>query len=262
MGDEAVALVKALAALLDTLPNAEDLRISASRLLRLFIEGTSVAEAAVMLRDSSGGLVLLAASSSVVRDIELAQLADAESGPAAECARSGKPQAVDDLRSGDERWAGFCAKVAHAGFRSLKAVPLCVDDMVIGAVELYVSKANPLTPVEQRRVSSFADFTATSLLQEASRQSSLQRSEQLQAALDSRVVIEQAKGMLAEHGHIPVAAAFEALRSFCRAANLTVNEVADSLVNGRLTPEEVLRPVPPQRRPPTSGPWRRPSDRS
>jgi GAF domain-containing protein len=261
MVDAAVALVKALVALVDLLPESEDLRTSASRLLQLFIEGTSVAEASVLLRDSSGGLVLLAASSSVVRDIELAHLDGPEPGPAVECARSGQPRTVDDLRSGDERWAGFCAKVADAGFRSLKAVPLRVGDTVIGAVDLYVSKANPLTLAEQRRVSSFADFAATSLLQEASRQSTLQRAEQLQAALDSRVVIEQAKGMLAEHGQISVTAAFEALRSFCRAGNLTIDGVAHSLVRGRRTPEEVLRAVPRQRHRPDPGALRRPSDR-
>jgi GAF domain-containing protein len=198
-----------------------------------------VSQAGLMLIDQRGKLHLMASSSEATRIVELFQLQGTEGGPCVQASRTGVTVDVEDLAQ-DARWPLFADTAVAAGFRSVHAVPMRLREHTIGALNLFSGKASFLDPEDQRLARAFADIATIGILQQRSIHRSSLLVEQLQTALNTRIVIEQAKGVLAEHGRVEMDTAFAALRSFARNRNLKLAGVAEGLVRRDLSPDEVL----------------------
>jgi GAF domain-containing protein len=197
--------------------------------------------AGLLLADPRGELRVVAASSEAARLLELFQL-QADQGPCLDCCRTGQPVTAADLATA-QRWPRFAAAARDAGFTAVQALPLRLRDQVIGALNLFRAAPGPFDPADVRIGQALADVATISLLHERSMRHSEILSEQLQTALDSRVIIEQAKGKLAERLGVDMDQAFKLLRDFARARNRRLSDLAQALVNGTETlPSLTTRP--------------------
>ena len=185
----------------------------------------SASAAGVMLADPRGQLRVAAASSDAAGLVELFEIQN-DQGPCLDCFRTGQPVTAADLTGPAQRWPRFAAAAAAAGFRAVEAVPMRLRDEVIGALNLFRAAPGPLGPAELRIGQALADVATIGLLQERNVRRSETLAEQLQAALNSRVVIEQAKGKLAERLSIDMDRAFGLLRDYARNSNQRLTDVA------------------------------------
>jgi transcriptional regulator with GAF, ATPase, and Fis domain len=186
--------------------------------------------AGVMLADPRGELRVAAASSEAAGLIELFQIQN-DQGPCLDCFRTARPVTAADLTGPAQQWPQFAAAAARAGFRAVEALPMRLRDQVIGALNLFRAAPGPLSPADLRIGQALADVATIGLLQERAVRRRDTVAEQLQAALNSRVVIEQAKGKLAERLSIGVDEAFGLLRAYARNSNRRLTEVARDFVN-------------------------------
>src|SRR6185369_8719988 len=151
--------------------------------------------AGVVLADPRGVLRLAAASSEQAGLLELFQLQN-DQGPCLECFRTGLPVTAAGLAGPAPRWPRFAAAAAQAGFAAVEALPMRLRDQVIGALNLFRAVPGAVAPADIRVGRALADVATLSLLHERSMRHSDTVNEQLQTALNSRVIIEQAKGKL------------------------------------------------------------------
>ncbi|HEY2220723.1 GAF and ANTAR domain-containing protein [Actinomycetospora sp.] len=173
-------------------------------------------------------LQLVASSSEAARLIELFQL-QSDEGPCLDCYRSGQPVNAPDLTAGDT-WPRFTARAAEQGFRSVHAVPMRLRGHTIGALNLFGAAAGALPPADLRAVQALADAATISILQERDAHTQHTVTSRLQTALNSRAIIEQAKGVLAEVGHLDMGEAFIRLRDHAHATDQPLTELARRLV--------------------------------
>jgi transcriptional regulator with GAF, ATPase, and Fis domain len=185
--------------------------------------------AGLLLADHHGDLHLMAATDERAHMLELFQVQKVE-GPCQDCFTGGRTVSNTDLREADGLWPQFAPRAVSAGFLSVHAVPLRLRSEVIGALNLFGSEADALTDVDAPLVQALADVATIGLLHERAVRRAETLTEQLQAALNSRIVLEQAKGALAQiHGATPDEA-FEKLRVYSRARRLRLTEVAQALL--------------------------------
>jgi transcriptional regulator with GAF, ATPase, and Fis domain len=222
----------------------------------------NVSAAGLLLADPRGELRVVAASSEAARVLELFQL-QSDQGPCLDCFRSGRPVAAADLAAEAARWPRFAPAAREAGFAGVQALPMRLREQVIGALNLFSADAGALAPADVRVGQALADVATISLLHERSMRHSDTLNEQLQTALNSRVIIEQAKGKLAERLGIDTNQAFSILRDFARARNLRLSDLARAFVDGRETFTSLTASMPsggpaPGSRPgePRPGSWR------
>ncbi|HLK01323.1 MAG TPA: GAF and ANTAR domain-containing protein [Streptosporangiaceae bacterium] len=208
--------------------------------------------AGVVLADPRGELRVAAASSEEVGLLELFQLQN-DQGPCLDCFRSGRPVTADDLTGPCQRWPRFAEAAARSGFRTVEALPMRLRDQVIGALNLFRAEPGPIDPADLRIGQALADVATIGLLHERNVRRREAVAEQLQAALNSRVVIEQAKGKLAERLSIDMDRAFNMLRDYARNTNQHLTDVARTLVEG------ASADFPPAQRPPAQRPPGRPA---
>ncbi|WP_243715980.1 GAF and ANTAR domain-containing protein [Actinomadura darangshiensis] len=193
------------------------------------VELLEVDAAGVLLADTRGALTLAAASTEQVRLLELFQLQD-EEGPCLDCFHSGVQVASSDLGVEPQRWPRFSAAARDCGFTAVTALPLRLRDERLGAMNLFRSDAGALDEEMVRVAQALADVAAIGIVHERAFGRSELVVEQLQGALNSRTVIEQAKGVLAERGRIDVSDAFAVMRSYARDNNRLLSEVARAVV--------------------------------
>jgi transcriptional regulator with GAF, ATPase, and Fis domain len=186
--------------------------------------------AGVVLADPRGELRVAAASSQEAGLMELFQIQN-DQGPCLDCFRTGQPVTAADLTGPGQRWPRFAAAASQAGFRSVEALPMRLREEVIGALNLFRARPGPLDPAELRIGQALADVATIGLLQERSLRRGEIVAEQLQGALNSRVVIEQAKGKLAERLSIDTDQAFAILREYARNSNQRLTNVARTFVD-------------------------------
>ncbi|MER5305764.1 GAF and ANTAR domain-containing protein [Streptomyces lasiicapitis] len=223
-------LAKTFVELADTLVADFDL-IDFLRLLTDRCVGMLGASAAgVLLADRDGELRVMAASDEQVRLLELFQIQNDE-GPCLECFRAGSPVTVPDLRTETARWPRFAVQARLHGFGAVQALPMRLRDEVVGALNLFRTAPGPFDPAGTPIAQALADVATISLLQQRSTHRSTVLNEQLQTALNTRVLIEQAKGKLAERHNIDMEQAFTALRSYARAHNRRLSDVARALID-------------------------------
>ncbi len=193
-----------------------------------------VSAAGLLLADPRGELRVVAASSEAARLLELFQLQNHE-GPCLDCYRTGQPVAAADLAASAQRWPRFAPAAGQAGFAAVQALPMRLREQVIGALNLFRADAGAFAPGAVRIGQALADVATISLLHERSMRMSDTLNEQLQTALNSRVVIEQAKGKLAERLDLDMDQAFSLLRQDARSRNLRLSDLAQAFIDGSET---------------------------
>jgi transcriptional regulator with GAF, ATPase, and Fis domain len=186
--------------------------------------------AGVVLADPRGELRVAAASSQEAGLMELFQIQN-DQGPCLECFRTGQPVTVADIAGPSQKWPRFAAAAAQAGFRAVEALPMRLRDEVIGALNLFRAAPGALDPADLRIGQALADVATIGLLQERNVRRGEVLAEQLQAALNSRVVIEQAKGKLAERLGLDMDRSFGLLRDYARNSNQRLTDVARLFVD-------------------------------
>lgn len=201
-----------------------------------------VSAAGLLLADPRGELRVVAASSEAARLLELFQLQN-DQGPCLDCFRTGRPVAAADLTVGPQQWPRFAAAARRAGFSAVQALPMRLRDQVIGGLNLFRAGPGALDVAQVRIGQALADVATIGLLHERSMRHSDALNEQLQAALTSRVIIEQAKGKLAERFGLDMERAFGILRDCARDRNLRLADLALAFVAG-IEPLTSLKPAP------------------
>ena len=199
----------------------------ASRCVRLL----DVDAAGLMLADQRGSLRVVASSSEQAHLVELFQLQHAE-GPCLECFQTGQPVSEADLTAAGQRWPSFAPAAIDEGFAAVQALPLRLRDEVIGAMNLFRRAPGRLDETGLRVGQALADVATIGLLQERNFRHQEVLAEQLQGALNSRVVIEQAKGILAERLSLDMGQAFELLRGQARVQQRRLAELAGAVASG------------------------------
>lgn len=219
--------------LADTLVGDFDVADFLDRLVERCTELFEVDESGLVLADAPGGnLRVMAATSEATHLIELLQI-QIEQGPCLDSFQSGLPVMAPDLGSEEakERWPTFAQAATEAGFGSVAALPMRVRDQVIGALNLFRARVGELPPADVSAAQALADVATISLLQDRVARDSKIVIGQLQGALNSRVVIEQAKGILAHQRGVPMGEAFAILRRHARDNNQRLSDVARGLID-------------------------------
>jgi len=197
------------------------------------VEVLDVAAAGLMLVASEGDLRVMASSSEAMRVLELFEVQSQE-GPCLDCFRTGQPVDNPDLATIDGRWPLFAAEALAAGFHSVCALPMRLRGVVIGALNLFRHETGRMGPDDVGVAQALADIATIAILQHRATVGAQIVNEQLNQALNSRIVIEQAKGMLAERAGLNVEQAFSVLRNHARNNNLRLVDVASHVIDGTL----------------------------
>jgi GAF domain-containing protein len=234
-------LARTFVELADTLVDDFDLIELTQRLVERCVELFDATAAGLLLADPDGHLRVLASSSDQLRIVELFEL-QAEQGPCLDCYRSGQPVVNQDLSRIDGRWPSFVPVALGAGYRSVHALPVRLRQQVIGALNLFRADAGALDVSDVLVAQAFADATAIAILQQRALHDSQLLATQLQAALDSRILIERAKGMLAERCQLSIGDAFDQIRSYSRSHNRRLTGVCQSVLEGTLGVGELAGP--------------------
>ncbi len=198
-----------------------------------------IASAGLLLADRQGMLQVVAASSEHTRNLELFLLQGAE-GPCLDCYRTGAAVSVPDLAAGQDRWPNFAPVAVAAGFLSVHAVPMRLLQSTLGVLGLFGTRIAALSEEDLSLAQALADVASVALVSGRAAEDKTILAEQLQAALDSRVILEQAKGIVAQGGDVEIEQAFVALRGYSRDHNLKLTEVANAVVSRRLLPQLIL----------------------
>ena len=196
--------------------------------------------AGLLLREEGGGLAVAAAAGAEREVLGLFEV-PADEGPCPDCVRSGRPVRVDDLPREQDRWPAWAATAVAAGVRSAYALPMRLDDTVVGALGFFGARPCLADSRDWRVAVALADVATITLLTARRVGRAEERSQQLQTALDSRVVIEQAKGVVAAALGMSVDEAFVLLRSHSRSSNRRLAEVAAEITTGRLAADQLGR---------------------
>ena len=232
----------AFVALADTLVDDYDVIDLLDRLVGFCVQLLPVEAAGIVLGDARQELQAVAASSEAAQLMELLQLQNDE-GPCLDCFQSAAPVSVVDLTEAVDRWPGFVAAVQRRGrFRSVHALPMRLRRRAIGALNLFRGEPGPMSDTDLALGQALADVATIGILQERAIHRGEVLNEQLQVALTSRVVIEQAKGVVAQHSGLGLDRAFARLRSYARNNNLKLSDVARDIVQGTLDPTAVHAP--------------------
>lgn len=198
-----------------------------------------IASAGLLLADRRGVLHVVAASSERTRNLELFQL-QRDEGPCLECWSTGEQVVVDDLRAQQDRWPQFVAAATGAGFESVHALPMRLQENRLGALGLFGTQVGPLAADDLDLAQALAHVASVALVAGRATGDLTVVNEQLQSALSSRVVIEQAKGLLAQIGGLEMDAAFLVLQRYARDGNHRLTDVARRLVTRELSGQELL----------------------
>jgi GAF domain-containing protein len=231
----AVTFVEIVDTLVDDFDVIEVLTLLTSRSVELL----EAAAAGILLADTTGRLRVIGASTEEIQLLELFQIQNDE-GPCLDCFNSGNVVLNDNL-GGTSPWPKFAAESVRAGFSSVCAVPLRLKDVILGCLNLFMSEPVRLSDTDVALAQALADVASIAIVQDRATREAAIREGQLQHALLSRVVIEQAKGMIAERGGHEMADAFERLRAFARNSNRGLTEVAEALVAGTLSVDSMLQ---------------------
>ncbi len=198
--------------------------------------------AGILLVDSDGNLRVMAASNEQARMLELFQLQNDE-GPCLESHSNSQQVSCPDLHIARDLWPNFASEALNAGFNSVYALPLRHRSVTLGALNLFRSSPELMPDTDVRLAQALADSATIAILQDQAVRDISLKVGRLQHALDSRISIEQAKGMIAEHSHIDMSEAFERMRTYSRNNNRQITTVARDIIASTL-PLDALRSHP------------------
>ena len=229
------SLVQSFVELADTLVEDFDVIDLLTRLADRCVSILGVSAAGVMLASADGDLRLVASSSETMRVLEMFEL-QAQEGPCLDAFRTGERVEHQGLRAGDGRWPRFSIVALEAGFESVFALPMRLRDTTIGALNIFSITETPMEEGDAMVARAFADLATISLLQNRAFSEAHVVNDQLTQALASRVVIEQAKGVIFERAGVDMPEAFSRLRRYARSNNLRLTDVAQAAIDGSLDP--------------------------
>jgi hypothetical protein len=234
-------LLAAFVQLADTMVDDYDVVDLLHQLATDCVEILDVAAAGLLLSSqrSRDDLQILASSTEQARLLELFQLQSNE-GPCLDCVRTGEPVLVPDLHAAVQRWPRFAPQALREGFARVHAVPLRLRRETIGALNLFGGQSGPLPDQDLLVARALADTATIGILQQRAIRRGEILTEQLEYALNSRIVIEQAKGVLAQAGNLDMDQAFQALRGYTRSHNARLSDTAHRVVTGALRVAEIL----------------------
>ncbi|MBN9154922.1 MAG: GAF and ANTAR domain-containing protein [Microbacterium sp.] len=229
-------LVETFVDLADTLVAGYDIVELLYMLVNRCAKTLDAADAGILLPNENDELEVVASTSERSRLIGLMQLA-ADEGPCVDAYRTGALVTVDDIASTYARWPTFATISAELGYQSMHAIPLRLRQDVIGSLNLFSDTPGPLNPDDAVAAQALADIATIGILHErVLRESDIARA-QLQRALDSRVVIEQAKGIISHRDKVDMDEAFHRLRGQARSAGQLLSARAREIVDQASRPE-------------------------
>ena len=228
-------LARTMVQLADNLVDDFDIVDLLTVLVDRCVEVLDVAAAGIMLATPPGHLQLITASSEAMRVVELFELQTAE-GPCLECFHARQPVVNQDLTTAHDRWPRFAPMAVEQGFRAADAIPMRLRGQIIGALNLFRIESGSLNDDDVAAAQALADIATIAILQNRSSIATQDLNAQLENALSSRIVIEQAKGMIAERRNITADEAFVHLRTHARNHNVHLADVARRTLDGTLDP--------------------------
>jgi transcriptional regulator with GAF, ATPase, and Fis domain len=232
---------RTLVQLADTLVSGFDVVELLTMLADRCVDVLDVGAAGIMLVAPDGELRVMASSSEAMRLLELFEL-QAQEGPCFDCYRTGQPVVDQDLEIASGRWFRFSTEAIAAGFHSAHALPMRLRGTVIGALNLFYIESGEMRQADIECAQALADVATIAILQHRATLEAQVLNEQLHHALNSRIVIEQAKGIIAERQHLSMEQAFSALRTYARARNRLLVEVAEAVIDGSLSVSSLDHP--------------------
>jgi len=218
-------------ALADTLVDDFDIIDFLHMLAERCVELLDVTAVGLLLADHRGTLDLVAASTEQARMLELFQLQSQE-GPCLDAFRTGRPVQCPALTEEVARWPRFAPAAAEAGFAAVHALPMRQREEVIGGMNLFSATPGTLSAEAIELAQALANVATIGILHERALRHSEMVVEQLQATLDSRIAVEQAKGVLAEHLQVGLADAFDLLRAHAHRSSQRLVDLATDVVRG------------------------------
>jgi transcriptional regulator with GAF, ATPase, and Fis domain len=222
-------LVEAFVALADTLVDDYDVVEFAQELVEDCVSLLDADSAGLLLADLRGGLQVLASTSEQTRLLELLQI-QSDDGPCMQAYRTGQQVRIDDLRSDTSGWPEFIDRARAEGFGAVVAIPLRLRNERIGALNLFRKEPGTMTDSDLLVAQALADVATIGILHQRVLTRGAVVNSQLQTALNSRIVIEQAKGVLAERQGLDMEQAFVELRTMARSTNRHLSETARSVI--------------------------------
>jgi len=231
-------LAKTFVELADTLVADFDLIDFMSVLVERCAELLESSEVGLALAATRGELRVMASSSERMRSLELIEFQNDE-GPCRDCLINGEQVLNQRLDAVDERWPRFAPQAREAGFQMVHALPLRLRRDVIGAMNIFSPETRELSPEDVNLTQALADAATIGILQERAVKHGTDLASQLQGALNSRIVIEQAKGIVAERRQIDMDQAFSLLRSYARSNRTQLSDVARAIIDHSLAPAEL-----------------------
>jgi len=234
-------LARTLVELADTLVADFDVVDLLTLLADRCVDVLDVAAAGLMLASPDGGLRVMASSSETMRVLELFEL-QAQEGPCLDAYRTGEAVVNQDLATVNGRWPRFAPEALAAGFHSVHALPMRLRGSVIGALNLFHVDPGEMRRADVDAAQALADVATIAILQHRAAREAQVVNEQLNVALNSRILIEQAKGMVAERQALDMGQAFAALRIHARNHNLRLADVARDVIEGRLAASVLDQP--------------------
>jgi GAF domain-containing protein len=234
-------LVSTLVELADNLVDNYDIIDVLTLLSTRCVETIDASSTGVMLARPGGELQYVASSSESMRVLELFQI-QANEGPCVDCYTSGRAIINHELLDSDTSWPRFTPRAVAQGYRSVHCLPLRLRGQTIGALNLFRTDAGLLTSEDVLVAQGLADVATIAILQHQSSLSARLLNEQLNFALNSRIVIEQAKGMISQSAQCDMDVAFERLRTHARNHNIRLTDVASRIVEGTLGVAELDQP--------------------
>jgi GAF domain-containing protein len=226
-------ITQAFVELADTLVDHYDVVDLMHTLGERCVELFDVDAAGIILRDTRQRLVAVASTSDEADLSEVFAIQNSE-GPCLECVRTGERVVNVDIDDATRRWPHFVAKVAEYGYVTTHAFPLRLRAEVLGVINLFCRSRTTLSNDDIAVVQGLADIATIGLLQQRAVSQHEILSEQLHVALNSRIVIEQAKGALAERARINVAEAFEVMRTYSRREGRLLRDTAVAVIADEL----------------------------
>jgi GAF domain-containing protein len=228
--DREQTLVEAFVRLADTLVTDYDVIDLFHGLCADCVSLLGADAAGLLLTDQRGSLQLVSASNEQAQVVELFQL-QADQGPCLDCFRTGDQVRADDLTT-EERWPRFTSRARENGFAAVHALPMRLRGEVVGALNLFHRQQHVMDEADLGVGQALSDVATIAILTDRSSRQRELLTEQLQAALTSRVIIEQAKGVLAERGGMGLNEAFGRMRSYARGHQLRLADLARDVVEG------------------------------
>jgi len=225
--------------LADTLVEAFDVVDFLQMLTERAVELLGADAAGLMLADERGDLCLMASTLERMRLLELFELQISE-GPCRECFDTGLAVTNVNLAAAQDRWPTFTVAAVEAGFQSTHALPMRLRGQTVGALNLFTERQAELSQEDIAVGQAMADIATIGLVHERLSQEQSLLSEQLQTALHSRVVIEQAKGVLAARTNVSMGEAFRSMRAHARRNHLTLSTVAQAVIDGTARVDDLV----------------------